>query len=480
MHALLSLGFARPRVGGGLSSATALVALATACGGSLSVSGPDALNDPNDPEPVFTARQMADLKALSPPHLPAPAPDITNRWADDQSAAAFGQRLFFDASFAGPLLDSDNDGTGGSLGKVGDTGRVACASCHVPNRGFSDTRSFQLQISLGAGWGRRRAPSLLDVGQARLVLWDGRRDTLYNQVFGPLESVVEMNSSRLYMAQQIERKHKVEYEAIFGKLPPLSDTNHFPFLSAERTGCRPRNPSDPQPLCNGTFHGSPGDSAEFDGLSASEKDAVTRVVVNAGKAIGAYERRLACGKSAFDAWLRGDEAAVSRAAKRGAALFVGKAKCVVCHSGPFLSDQKFHNVGLAPAIVQQAFIDQDDHGAAKGIAEALTDPLSSRGAFSDGYDGRLPAAVDDRMEGAFRTPVLRCVSQRPAFMHTGQLGSLAQVVEFFDRGGVSSGYPGKNEILPLGLTASEKSDLVAFMEALSGPGPDARYLEPLP
>jgi cytochrome c peroxidase len=337
-----------------------------------------------------------------------------------------------------------------------------------------------VQISLGAGWGRRRAPSILDVAQAKLVLWDGRRDTLYNQVFGPLESVVEMNSSRLYMAQQIEKTHKAEYEAIFGALPPLGDTARFPALSAKLTGCQPKNSTDPQPSCDGPFHGYPGDGAEFDGLAADDQTAVTTVIVNAGKAIGAYERRLSCGSSAFDAWMHGDETAVSRAAKRGAALFVGKAKCVSCHDGPFMSDQKFHNVGLAPETVQQAFTDKDDHGAAKGIAGALEDPLNSRGQFSDGDDGRLPDAIDPNMEGAFRTPTLRCVNRRPTFMHTGQILTLAKVVDFFDKGGVRGGYPGKNELVALGLSPLEKADLVAFMQSLEGPGADARYLEPPP
>src|SRR4029077_1731396 len=142
---------------------------------------------------------------------------------DDDAAATFGQKLFYDPSFAGPLLDTDNDGSPQALGVPAQTGRVACAGCHLPDGGFSDTRSFQRQISLGAGWGRRRAPSLLDVGQARLVMWDGRHDTLYGQIFGPLESVVEMNSSRLFFAEQIFRKYRTEYEAIFGALPAFDD-----------------------------------------------------------------------------------------------------------------------------------------------------------------------------------------------------------------------------------------------------------------
>ena len=77
------------------------------------------------------------------------------------------------------------------------------------------------------------------------------------------------------------------------------------------------------------------------------------------------------------------------------------------------------------------------------------------------------------MTGAFRTPVLRCVSLRPTFMHTGQIATLAAVVAFFNDGGGSTGYPGTSEIRALGLTSLEQSDLVAFLEALAGPGADS-------
>ena len=142
-----------------------------------------------------------------------------------------------------------------------------------------------------------------------------------------------------------------------------------------------------------------------------------------------------------------------------------------------MTDQEFHNVGVDPQIVQRNFVDPQDHGAATGIAAAIADPLDTRGAFSDGDDGRLTAGVTFELEGAFRTPGLRCVSQRPTFMHTGQLATLDQVVAFFDQGGDKGGYPGGSEIAPLGLTPEERGDLVAFLEALAGPGADSKYLQ---
>jgi cytochrome c peroxidase len=209
-------------------------------------------------------------------------------------------------------------------------------------------------------------------------------------------------------------------------------------------------------------------------MTPANQRAVTEVVVNAGKAIGAFERRLTCGAAPFDDWVHGDTP-LSVAAQRGAALFVGAAGCVTCHAGPFLTDQRFHNVGLAPAVVQQGFVDSNDLGAATGLAAAIADPLNSLGPYSDGSDSRLPSAVTPSMTGAFRTPGLRCVSQRPAFMHTGQLGTLSDVVTFFNRGGHSSGYPGTNELHPLGLTERDRADLVAFLTTLNGPGADAAY-----
>jgi len=269
--------------------------------------------------------------------------------------------------------------------------------------------------------------------------------------------------------------HRSAYEAIFGALPPLDDVARFPALSAAQTGCRAL---DNDNKCIGHGRGSPGDAAEFDGMALADQDAVTRVWVNVGKAIGAYERRLTCGKAPFDAWMQGDRDALSRAAQRGAGLFVGKAGCVTCHAGPYLSDEKFHNVGLQPRVVATVFIDANDPGASVGITRAQVDPLNVIGKYSDGDDGRLPVKLDDAYTGAFRTPRLRCVAERPSFMHTGQFAKLDDVIDFFDRGGDSFGFPGTSELSPLELTPRERADLVAFLQTLSGAGPAAALLAP--
>lgn len=446
--------------------AITLALSACSSGGSSSGARPPELSD----------AEYRALLELSPEQLPSAPADVSNRFADDATAAKLGQRLFFDTGFSGALLDGDNDGSAAALGKVGETNKVACAGCHLPKAGFLDDRTLGKQISLGTGWGRRRTPSLLDVAQVPVLMWDGRHDALYNQPFGPLESPVEMNSSRLYAAQQIYARYRDDYEALFGPMPDLSDSSRFSALSAELTGCQPSN-VDTDTHCNGSDHGVPGDGAEFDALSVDDQDSVTEVVVNMGKAIGAYERLLSCGPSRFDRWLHGEPTALSDSERRGAQLFVGSGKCASCHSGPFLSDQKFHNVGLRPKQVAVVFIDSDDPGAAHGLDAARADPLNVAGKFSDGDDGRLPRETDDKLLGAFKTPMLRCVAQRPSFMHTGHIPALPAVIDFFAAGGDPYGYLGKSELEVLDLSADDKADLVAFLHTLDGEGPSAELLQ---
>jgi cytochrome c peroxidase len=429
--------------------------------------------DAAKPDSLVTPEERALLRTLRYDEGPPP-PDPSNRVADDPDAARFGQRLFFDPRFSGPLIEGDNDGSSATLGHRGEPERVACSGCHVPADGFVDTRSAHRQVSLGALWTLRRSPTLLDVSFRPLYNWDGRRDSTWNQAAGVMESEREFNSGRLFVAERIFELYREPYTALFGELPPLDDGERFPRLSPNDAGCRERVSFDGVEY---DCRGKPGDQAEYDALAADDQVEITRVMVNAAKAIGAYLRMLRCGASRFDAWLDGDAGALDAGEQRGAALFVGKAGCVSCHSGPGLSDGLFHNVGMAPAVVAVAIVDTNDRGAAAGLADALADPLSTHGSFSDGDRGALPDAISAEHEGAFRTPTLRCIAGQPSFMHTGQLTSLASVVSFFNRGGDRAGYPGQSEIGPLELSETERADLVAFLASLSGPGPDPSLVE---
>jgi cytochrome c peroxidase len=448
----------------------ALLAL-TACGESPAGDGPGTGGTPGE-------RDV--LGELAPAVLPPPPPDVSNRFADDARAAALGELLFLDKRYSGKLLDLDDDGSSRTLGVRGQSGKVACAGCHDDKNGFLDNRSPFKQITLGTGWTGRRTPSLLDVGQASILMWGGRHSTLHSQVFGALENPLEMNSSRLFLAQWIAKNYAEDYEALFGPgtLAPLADTERFPELTADTTGCsltqamdHPRaQPPDALYDC----HGFPGDGAEYDGLAPEDQELVTRIVVNAGKAMGAYERLLTCGAGRFDAWVQGDANALDASERNGAALFIGKAGCVSCHSGPYLSDQKFHALGLEEKPTRALILNGDDHGAAFDMPKGAADPLGINGVYADGNDGRLPAdvAITEAHEGAFRTPVLRCVGKRPSFMHSGLLMSLEEVVAFFNRGGDAPGtYVGSSVLTPLDLTDAEQTDLVAFLRALDGDAP---------
>jgi cytochrome c peroxidase len=448
----------------------ALFGCGSACASDQGAQAEVIVDDPNDPSPKFSAETRAALSAL---HYDASSPpaDVSNAVADDPAARVFGQRLFFEPALSGALLEPDNTGTAANLGIKGEPGKINCAGCHLPTSDFVDSRSPHRQISLGAQWTRRRSPSLLDVAFMPLYNWDGRRDTLWNQAIGVFESAAEYNTSRLYIARQIFMLHRAQYESIFGAMPNMADTAIYPALSAMETGCN-----------SGTIHavcrGMPGDKAEYDGMSPDAQRAVTTVMVNVAKAISAYVRLLRSGASRFDRWLDGESTALTRSEQRGAALFVGKAKCVSCHSGPHLSDGAFHNVGLRPATVAVAFTDTGDRGAAEGVAAAVGDPLGSAGLFSAGDRGVLPKTVTADLEGAFRTPMLRNIDGQPSFMHTGQYTSLSAVIRFFNRGGDPAGFPGTNELQPLGLSTLEEADLEAFIRSLEGPGAEPSLRSP--
>ena len=431
-----------------------LIAIA-ACAACASSSGKGSVN------PQISDDVRRQLDALSPSELPAPPADPTNAYLDDARAAVLGKQLFFDTRFSGPLLDEANNGDPGTLGLQGDTGKVGCVSCHVPSTGFSDSRSTRGQISLASGWTHRRTMSLLDVAQVQILNWDGRHDSAFSQPFTPIEDPVEFNSSRLYAAQQMARLYRTDYEAIFGSLPSLDAS---PTVAPADAGCTELPVDEVHGVCVKPGYTDPD---------------VTRVVVNMGKAIEAYTRTLRCGPSRFDAWVAGDPLALSADEQAGALLFVGKAACTTCHSGPYLTDRSFHNVGLHPDF-RFFVVPIDDRGASAGLPAMLADPLISKGSFSDGYDGRLDQLPSDPtdMGDSFATPSLRCVGRRPSFMHTGQFRSLDDVVNFFNHGGDTSGFQGTSENYARNLSDVESAQLVAFLKSLDGPGPDADIIAP--
>lgn len=155
------------------------------------------------------------------------------------------------------------------------------------------------------------------------------------------------------------------------------------------------------------------------------------------QSLASYVRSILAGNSRFDRYLAGDARALSSDERAGLRVFRGKGRCTACHIGPLLSDEAFHNTGIA----------------------------WSDGTWRD--EGRAGVTGRPSDRGAFKTPTLREVARTAPFMHDGSLRTLEDVIEFYDRGGRAN--PALDpEIKRLALTASEKRQLVRFLRTLSG------------
>jgi cytochrome c peroxidase len=166
------------------------------------------------------------------------------------------------------------------------------------------------------------------------------------------------------------------------------------------------------------------------------------------KAVASFERTLLSANSPFDRYQYGGEKnALSAAAMRGLAVFTDKNRgnCVTCHTigekFALFTDGKFHNLGVG---------------------------MNAEGELTD--LGRFTQSNAEAERGAFRTPSLRNIAKTAPYMHDGSLKTLKEVVDFYLGGGNSNPQLDK-EINPLILTAQERSDLVAFLEALTGDVP---------
>lgn len=155
------------------------------------------------------------------------------------------------------------------------------------------------------------------------------------------------------------------------------------------------------------------------------------------KSLSAFQRTLITGPSPYDRYLGGEKDALSVEAKRGMELFFGDAGCARCHRGPLLTDEKFYRLNVS-----------DDKG--RGLVTGRTE---------DNYK--------------FRTPSLRNVARTRPYMHDGRYKTLADVTFFYFRGVPRSGPDGLSlDIESLqGVAFTEMSDLIAFLEALSGEEP---------
>lgn len=417
---------------------------------------------------IFTAAEWEKVNALSP--LPAAPPVKSNKYADNPKAAELGQALFFDKKFSGPILVDNSD-----LGAKGETQRLNCTACHTPVSGFADGRS-KTETSTGAGLlVGRNTLGLTNLGFYEWSSWTGFIDTMWGHAIlaGP-ECVNCLNSSRLAVGRRLWEKYRVPYKEVFGEeLPDDLD----PAKPDEADGGRrfPLLAPAQYPL------GKPSapDGGVWVKMSAADQELMNRAMANYGKAIEAYLRKLVSKDSAFDKYVAGDANALSASAKNGLKLFVGKAACVECHSGPNFSDNKYHNDATAERRTADGGM-RVDNGQFDGInaARSRNRLWSGDGPYSDektGLVNNLPVQADggapENTRGLFRTKALRSVALTGPYMHTGSLKTLEEVVRQYNEGGAPDGtFIGTRDplLVPLNLTDSEVLDLVEFLKSLNG------------
>jgi cytochrome c peroxidase len=288
--------------------------------------------------------------------------------------------------------------------RVSFDGTVSCATCHDPDKGWTDGPRTT-SAGIGGQVGGRNAPTVLNTVYGRTMFWDGRAPSLEAQAQGPIQNPIEMG--------------KQSYKEIIDRLRKISGyTEQFQKVF--------------------------GTDVTLDGLA---------------KAIGAFERSAALsGNSKYDKYAKGDMKALSESEKRGMVLFglrldpdddfkttvaPKKAECTSCHVGRNFTDEQFHNLGIGWDARESKFAD---------LGRWAVAPIGAKN----------PAEI-----GAFKTPTVRDVTRTGPYMHDGSLKTLEEVVAHYDKGGHPNPALDK-DIKKLNLTETEKSDVVAFMKALTG------------
>ncbi len=374
----------------------------------------------------WTPEEVRALRSLWIRSLPPVPGDPSNIYADDEHAASLGKKFFFDKRFSGNL-------------------EVSCGTCHRADYAFTD----DLPLAHGMGTTARRTMTLIGSAYYPWLFWDGRKDSLWSQALGPLESSVEHGISRVFVASVIYEHYREEYEQIFGALPPV-----------QKLGRLPARPASDDPSAFKAWLK----------YSIEDREVISRVYVNLGKAIAAYVRTILPGESRFDEYVaavvdgrKDDQGRIfSDLEAEGLRVFIGKAKCTNCHSGPLFTNGDFHHLNI-PVSEKMPY----DAGRAKGIGMVLSDEFNCLGRYSDAKGKQCQQLwfmdTDVRKyNGAMKTPTLRNVVDHPPYMHAGQFSTIREVLEFYQRS--------KNlEIGHQDLTERNMEALEAFLGTLSGP-----------
>jgi cytochrome c peroxidase len=396
-----------------------------------------------EPTAVIVSEHAADLdeapseldvlRSLWIGSLPPLPSDPSNAVADNPQAAQMGQKLFFDSRFSA-------------------NGEVSCATCHKPELMFTDG----LPRAKGVGKSARSSMTIIGTAYGPWLFWDGRSDSQWAQALAPLEDPAEHGGTRTQYIHIIDEDptYRAEYEVLFGSLPNFSDRSRFPDKA-------------------GPF-GDPDDQTAWEEMAPADRETVTQVYVNLGKAIAAYERLIIPGPSRFDTYVKatlsGDEetrqAALTPDEVAGMRLFISE-NCIYCHNGPLFTDNNFYNIGV-PNVNGLPL----DYGRFKGLQAVLSNEFNCLGVYSDaGSDdcAKISSIKTGGLElrGAFRVPTLRNIAETAPYEHAGQYATLREVLEHYNQ--AETGPFGHTEVLPLNFSDRELGQLEAFLRTLSGP-----------
>lgn len=309
--------------------------------------------EPVKPADALRAKIRSEFGVDLPP-LPVPP---NNPQTPDKTR--LGEALFFD-----PNLSS--------------CGTIACASCHIPERGFSDEQ--QISDGCGGATGRRNSNTVYNGAYSSHMFWDGRVQTLEEQALGPVQDGAEMaNTWDNVLSYLTTGIHPVT-----GKEFPEAKKFYAKYFQT-------------------VFGGE-----------------ITTTTVT--KAIGAYERTAVSFDSPYDRWVKGDDKALTAPQLKGADVFFGRGNCVACHQPPNFSDFDFHNTGVPNAGFEVA--EKYPHNAEIcGGLPAAVDP-------GRGEVGFFRKSCSDL--GKFKTPTLRNVELSLPYMHNGKFGTLAKAVSHYE------------------------------------------------
>ena len=353
---------------------------------------------------VFTDSEIGIILSHGP--WPAPAqPDPTNRVSGQADAIEFGTRLFFDQRLSGK-------------------GTVACASCHVPERNWTDN----LSRSVGMREVDRNTPTLMNLAGSPWYGWDGASDSLWSQSLRPILDERELAATPRHVAQLVRNDEQLScrYRKAFGTAPSPTD-----------------------------------DEAVF---------------VDVGKALAAFQETLASGRTPFDRFrdaLAGMEqpslGSYSEPAQRGLKIFIGKGGCTTCHSGPNFTGGEFFNTGLSRFAPRG----QPDPGRQAGIRRLMESRFNLLGPYNDDKTGASAArtqkaSLEKVNPGEFKVPSLRNLILTAPYGRDGGVETVAEVVRHYAdvdpvRLHAKDGRPAR----PLNLTSREQTDLIVFLESLS-------------